>query len=145
MKRHRCKAAQAGVYDFTLDPNSKHPDGAELFENVISVDVATKQVKIGYNFGITEMSIRALTTANGVSTNGVYIILTATVENDDASSPATYIAGTTVEVLLNDSVLTDTQVIESTANVIKVAVPYSVLVSTQSASETFKFKVKAVK
>lgn len=130
-------ASDSEVYNFTLDPTSDHPDGVELFENVISVEQGSDVVKIDYDFGIQSVIVQNLT-------DGLHIVLAVAVMRDGAA--ADYADGTQVKVLLNGTELTTAEVLDDSApGVLKIAVPYSELKKTQAPSDAFIFTVKAVK
>lgn len=144
------KAAAAGLYDFTLDAGSSNPAGAELFDHVVKVTQQARNgssgvVKVAYDFGIQAMTIQFLTTAEKVSADGLYLVVTAVVDNGDATTPAAYATGTEVQLLLDGTVLEGTTVIASEAGVVKIAVPYATFTLVAGeANAAHEFTVKAV-
>ncbi|MDO5462872.1 MAG: IdeS/Mac family cysteine endopeptidase, partial [bacterium] len=144
------KAAAAGLYDFTLDASSADPAGAELFDHVVKVTQQARSgssgvVKVEYDFGIQAMTIQFLTTAEKVSADGLYLVVTAVVDNGDDTTPAAYTTGTEVQLLLNGAVLNDTTVIESATGRVKIAVSYATFTLAKGeANAAHEFTVKAV-
>ena len=112
-------------------------DALELFTNVATVDVEARAITVAYDFGIASLSIREM---DGLKS----VVLAAKVQG--AAEGAAYATGTTVEVWMNDSKVTNAEKMSTApdgttpaAGVKWFRIPYADL----SATGPLLFKVKA--
>lgn len=102
------------------------------------------KVTVAYHFGVQTLTVQQLP-AEGTRPAGLYLVLTAAVENGNPATPADYLEGTVVEVLRDGVLMESATVIDSSeTGRLVIAIPYAEVIGS-GGGQAFKFTVKAVK